>query len=39
MSRPPETPVTAGVAREICQRQGIKAVMLGDIATLGASMS
>ena len=37
MSRPPDTPVTAGVAREICQRQGIKAVMLGDIATLGAS--
>ena len=24
-----------GVAREICQRQGIKAVMLGDIAMLG----
>ena len=37
MSRPPDTPVTAGVAREICQRQGIKAVMLGDIAMLGSS--
>ncbi len=37
MSRPPDTPVTTGVAREICQRQGIKAVMLGDIAMLGSS--
>ena len=37
MSRPPDTPVTMGVAREICQRQGIKAVMLGDIAMLGSS--
>ena len=37
MNRPPETPVTQGVAREICQRQGIKAVMLGDIATLGST--
>jgi len=37
MSRPPDTPVTAAVAREICQRQGIKAVMLGDIAMLGSS--
>jgi tetratricopeptide (TPR) repeat protein len=37
MSRPQDTPVTAAVAREICQRQGIKAVMLGDIAMLGSS--
>jgi tetratricopeptide (TPR) repeat protein len=37
MSRPADTPVTMGVAREICQRQGIKAVMLGDIAMLGSS--
>jgi tetratricopeptide (TPR) repeat protein len=37
MSRPPDTPVASAVAREICQRQGIKAVMLGDIAMLGSS--
>ncbi len=37
MSRPADTPVTMGVAREICQRQGITAVMLGDIAMLGSS--
>jgi len=37
MSRPADTPVTASIAREICQRQGVKAVMLGDIAMLGSS--
>ena len=35
MNRPADTPVTAPVAREICQRQGIKASLLGDIASLG----
>jgi hypothetical protein len=35
MNRPPDTPVTAPVAKEICQRQGIKATLLGDIASLG----
>jgi tetratricopeptide (TPR) repeat protein len=37
MSRPADTPVTQGVAREICQRRGIKAVMLGSIASLGST--
>jgi tetratricopeptide (TPR) repeat protein len=35
MSRPADTTVTAAVAKEICLRQGIKATLLGDIATLG----
>ena len=35
MNRPPDTPVTPPVAKEICQRQGIKATLLGDIASLG----
>ena len=35
MNRPADTPVTAPVAKEICQRQGIKASLLGDIASLG----
>ena len=35
MNRPGDTPVTAPVAKEICQRQGIKATLLGDIASLG----
>ena len=35
MNRPADTPVTAPVAKEICQRQGIKATLLGDIASLG----
>jgi len=37
MNRPPDTPITPAVAREICQRQGIKAVMLGSLASLGAT--
>jgi eukaryotic-like serine/threonine-protein kinase len=37
MNRPAETPVTAAVAREICQRQGIKALMLGSVASLGST--
>ena len=35
MNRPPDTPVTPPVAKEICQRQGVKATLLGDIASLG----
>jgi tetratricopeptide (TPR) repeat protein len=35
MSKPADTAVTASVAKEICQRQGITATLLGDIATLG----
>jgi tetratricopeptide (TPR) repeat protein len=37
MNRPADTPVTAAVAREICQRQGIKALMLGSVASLGTT--
>jgi tetratricopeptide (TPR) repeat protein len=37
MNRPQDTPVTQAVAREICQRQGIKAAILGDIASLGST--
>ncbi len=37
MNRPADTPVTAAVAREICQRQGIKALMLGSVASLGST--
>jgi serine/threonine protein kinase/tetratricopeptide (TPR) repeat protein len=37
MNRAADTQVTAAVAREICQRQGIKAVMLGSIASLGST--
>ena len=37
MNRPAETPVTAAVAREICTRQSIKALMLGTVASLGST--
>ena len=37
MSRPPDSPLTPAIAREVCQRQGIKAVMLGSIASLGST--
>lgn len=36
MTRPPNTPVTGDVAREICQRTGSKAYIGGSISTLGA---
>jgi eukaryotic-like serine/threonine-protein kinase len=32
MGRPPESRVTKDVAREICQRQGVKALLVGSIA-------
>jgi tetratricopeptide (TPR) repeat protein len=35
MGKPPEERLTNDVAREICQRQGIKAMLTGTIASLG----
>lgn len=36
MERPPAQPITREVAREICERQGIKAMLLGSISGLGS---
>src|SRR5439155_1137733 len=36
MNRPPETRVTRDVAREICERQGLKAMLVGSMAPLGS---
>jgi tetratricopeptide (TPR) repeat protein/predicted Ser/Thr protein kinase len=36
MGRSPDEPVTGDVAREICERQGIKALLTGSIASLGS---
>src|SRR5262249_47462956 len=36
MERPPTDPVTATVAHDLCQRLGVKAVLLGSIAPLGS---
>ena len=35
MGKPPDQPLTNDIAREICQRQGIKAMLTGTIASLG----
>jgi eukaryotic-like serine/threonine-protein kinase len=35
MEKPPEERITASVARDICKRQGIKAMLLGSISGLG----
>ena len=35
MGKPPDERLTNDVAREICQRQGIKAMLTGTIASLG----
>jgi tetratricopeptide (TPR) repeat protein/predicted Ser/Thr protein kinase len=35
MGRPPDEPVTATTGREICQRQGLKAMVAGSIASVG----
>jgi len=35
MGRPPDERITNDIAREICQRQGIKAMLTGTIASLG----
>jgi tetratricopeptide (TPR) repeat protein len=36
MSHPPDERVTASIGREICARQGIKAMITGEIASLGS---
>ncbi len=36
MARPPDERVTAQIGREICQRQGIKALITGSIVPLGS---
>jgi serine/threonine protein kinase/tetratricopeptide (TPR) repeat protein len=36
MGQPPDTRITSEVGREICQRDGIKAMLTGSIAGLGA---
>ena len=36
MNRPPETPLTPEIAREICERTGSAAVLEGSIASLGS---
>ena len=37
MERSPEDKVTPEVAREICQRRGVKAMLSGEVATLGSN--
>jgi eukaryotic-like serine/threonine-protein kinase len=37
MGKPPDTRVTPEIAREICERKGIKAMVHGSIATLGSA--
>ncbi len=36
MARPPDTPITGAIAREIGQREGLKAVLEGSVAALGS---
>ncbi len=36
MGRPPETHVTSDLGREICQREGVKAMLSGSIVSLGS---
>jgi len=36
MTRPPDTKITPGVARELCQRAGSKAYLAGSIGSLGS---
>jgi len=36
MGRSPDERVTPPIAREVCERQGIKAMMVGDVAPLGS---
>lgn len=35
MAKPPDTRITRDVAKEICERQGIKAMLLGTISSVG----
>jgi tetratricopeptide (TPR) repeat protein len=37
MGKPPDTRITPEIAREICERKGIKAMVHGSIASLGSS--
>jgi serine/threonine protein kinase len=37
MERAPDSPVTREAAREICQRQGLKALLIGSLASLGSN--
>jgi len=36
MGRPPDAPLTANLAREVCQREGSKALLVGTISSIGA---
>ncbi|MDT9121319.1 hypothetical protein RSW84_28140, partial [Escherichia coli] len=36
MSRPPDTRLGSDVAREVCTRQGVKAMIEGSIAPIGS---
>ncbi len=36
MNRPPDQRITSDIGREICQRQGLKALLTGSIAMLGS---
>ncbi|MFB3154675.1 MAG: tetratricopeptide repeat protein, partial [Candidatus Acidiferrales bacterium] len=36
MNRSPDERVTGAIAQEVCQRQGVKAMMTGEIASLGS---
>jgi eukaryotic-like serine/threonine-protein kinase len=38
MTRAPDSPLSADVAREVCERSGSKAYIVGSIANLGESM-
>jgi tetratricopeptide (TPR) repeat protein len=37
MGRSPDEPLTSAVAREICEREGVKAMLSGSVVSLGAS--
>ena len=37
MGKPPDTRITPEIAREICQRRGVKALVHGSIASLGSA--
>jgi serine/threonine protein kinase/tetratricopeptide (TPR) repeat protein len=37
MNRPPDERITEAIAREICLREGIKALLVGSIASLGSN--
>src|SRR5439155_11987989 len=36
MRQPPDKPITAEIAREVCERQGLKAYVMGTIAPIGS---